>query len=96
MSSMGLFDVKGLSESNPSYQVGSPLFDRITIALPQDVRKRPFIIEVEGNSPSNIYVQELLLDGKPMDSYSLPYHRIVEGGTLKLKMGNTPNTSMTR
>lgn len=96
MSSMGLFDVKGLSESNPSYQVGSPLFDRITIALPQDVRKRPFIIEVEGNSPSNIYVQELLLDEKPMDSYSLPYHRIVEGGTLKLKMGNTPNTSMTR
>ena len=96
MSSMGLFDVKGLSESNPSYQVGSPLFDRITIALPQDVRKRPFIIEVEGNSPSNIYVQELLLDGKPMDSYSLPYHRIAEGGTLKLKMGNTPNTSMTR
>ena len=31
MSSIGLFDVKGLTAENPSFQVGSPLFDRIEI-----------------------------------------------------------------
>ena len=96
MSSIGLFDVKGLSDNRPSYQIGSPLFDRITISLPENVRKQPFVIEVENNSPENIYVQELRLNGKPLGTYSLPYDQLVAGGTLQLKMGDKPNTSMTR
>lgn len=94
MSSIGLFDVKGLSDSAPSYQIGSPLFDRITISHPS--RQQPFIIEVENNNPENIYVQELRLNGKRLDSYSLPYPQLTAGGKLQLKMGHTPNTSMTR
>ena len=33
MAGMGLFDVKGLTEINPSFGIASPLFDRITITL---------------------------------------------------------------
>ena len=32
MSSLGLFDVKGLVETEPSFQFTSPLFDKIEIA----------------------------------------------------------------
>ena len=33
ISSMGLFDVKGLAGTNPSFGLGAPLFDKITIRL---------------------------------------------------------------
>ena len=33
MASMGLFDVKGLTAPDPSFQLCSPLFDKITISL---------------------------------------------------------------
>ncbi len=33
MSSLGLFDVKGLTEINPQFQIGAPLFDKVTIRL---------------------------------------------------------------
>ena len=96
MSSIGLFDVKGLSDSSPSYQIGSPLFDRITITLPGDMRKKPFVIEAKNNNPDNIYIQAIRLNGTELDACSLPYDKLVAGGTLELEMGNTPNTKMTK
>ncbi|NNG11377.1 MAG: glycoside hydrolase family 92 protein, partial [Arenibacter sp.] len=36
MASMGLFDVQGHTSANPTFQFGSPLFDRITIQLDND------------------------------------------------------------
>ena len=94
MSSIGLFDVKGLSDRCPSYQIGSPVFDRISVAVP--TRTQPFVIEVENNSPDNIYIQNINLNGIALNEYSLPYNEIVKGGTLKLTMGDKPNTTMTR
>ena len=94
MSSIGLFDVKGLSDKHPSFQIGSPVFDRITITHPD--RPCPFTIEVENNSPDNIYIQHIQFNNKVLNEYSLPYKQIVNGGTLKLTMGNEPNTTMTR
>ncbi|MET0242715.1 MAG: GH92 family glycosyl hydrolase, partial [Flavitalea sp.] len=35
ISSIGLFDVKGLTDINPSFGIGSPLFDKVTIKLNQ-------------------------------------------------------------
>lgn len=94
MSSIGLFDVKGLSDRCPSYQIGSPVFDRISVTVP--TRTQPFVIEVENNSPDNIYIQSINLNGIALNEYSLPYNEIVKGGTLKLTMGDKPNTTMTR
>lgn len=33
MSALGLFDVKGLTEIDPKFQIGAPLFDKVTVRL---------------------------------------------------------------
>ena len=51
MAGIGLFDVKGLTAIDPEMQVGSPLFDKITIQLNPDYYKgKQFVIETENNS----------------------------------------------
>lgn len=96
MSSIGLFDVKGLGDREPSFQIGSPVFDRVTIRLPEDVRSRPFVIEAQGNSKDNIYVRSMKLNGRPLKTYVLPYRQLVKGGTLTLVMDSEPNTKATK
>ncbi|MDL2297471.1 GH92 family glycosyl hydrolase, partial [Bacteroidales bacterium OttesenSCG-928-E04] len=86
LAGIGLFDVKGLTAPDPSFQIGSPLFDKVTIKLPDNIRKGVFVIETEGNSKQNIYIQEVTLNGKANDNLRLPYADLVQGGTLKLKM----------
>lgn len=90
MSSIGLFDVKGLTSPQPEFQIGSPVFDKVTIRLPQNIRKGEFVIETEKNSKQNIYVQNAILNGKEDAALRLPFADIVKGGTLKLTMGAEP------
>lgn len=96
MASMGLFDAKGLTAPDPSFQVGSPLFDRITIRLNPDYYPgREFVIRTEGNTPDNLYIQSLELDGKPLRSIRLPFADVVRGGSLRVKLGAAPATGLT-
>lgn len=90
MSSIGLFDVKGLTSPDPAFQIGSPLFDKVTIRLPQNVREGEFVIEALNNSRQNIYIQNASLNGKEDISLRLPYAEFIKGGTLKLQMGAEP------
>ena len=97
MAAMGLFDVKGLTSPDPSFQVVSPLFDRITIKLNRDYYPgREFVIETSGNTPESLYIQSLELDGKPMDTVQLPFADVVDGGTLKVSLGTEPNEGIVR
>ncbi len=87
LSSMGLFDVKGLAGQNPCMAVGSPKFDKITLRLSPDYHKgREFVITTENNSDENVYVGEASLDGERLTSLSVPLDRITSGGHLHLKM----------
>lgn len=90
MSSIGLFDVKGLTTPNPEFSIGSPLFNKVTIRLPQDVRKGEFVINAKDNSKENIYIQSATLDGKADPQLRVPFADIVKGGTLDLTMGKEP------
>jgi len=90
LAGIGLFDVKGLTEPEPSFQIGSPLFDKITIRLPQEVRKGEFVIETENNSKQNVYVQSATLDGVENTSLKVPFADVVKGGILRLQMGAEP------
>ncbi len=91
MAGMGLFDVKGLTDQQPVFGIGSPLFDRITIKLNNKYFKgNEFIIETENNSPENVYIQSLSLNGNDLKRTFIPFAEVVNGGSLKLKMGNQP------
>lgn len=91
MAGIGLFDIKGLTEINPKMQIGSPLFDEITIKLnPKYYSGKKFKIRTKNNSKTNIYVQEVKLNKKTVDNFQIPFSKIVEGGTLTLDMGERP------
>lgn len=91
ISSLGLFDMKGLTDQVPSFALGSPLFDKITIRLNDRYYKgKEFVIEARNNSKQNDYVQSMDLNGKPLTDTRIPFSEIVQGGRLVLEMGNQP------
>ena len=94
MAGMGLFDVKGLTDQNPTFGIGSPLFDKITIELNNKYYTgKQFVIEAENNSPENVYIQSLSLNGSDVKKTFVPFSEVVKGGSLKLKMGSDPKDS---
>ncbi|MBD1431860.1 glycoside hydrolase family 92 protein [Sphingobacterium sp. DN00404] len=95
MAGMGLFDVKGLTQIDPEFQIGSPIFDRIEVRLNKKYYQGDkFVIEAENNSSENIYVQSLNKNGKAQQSITIPFADVVNGGTLKLQMGSEPNMDL--
>ena len=95
MAAMGLFDVKGLTETNSQMQLGSPLFDRIEITLNSKYYNgKSFIIETENNSKENKYIQSVMLNGQKQESVIIPFNDIISGGNLKLTMGENPNKEL--
>jgi alpha-1,2-mannosidase, putative len=85
MSSMGFYPV---NPSNGVYVFGSPLFDKVTIKLPAG---KTFTVEAINNSNENIYIQSVELNGKAYSKSYINHKDIMNGGTLKFVMGNTPN-----
>jgi len=87
MSSMGLFDVKGLTDIRSSFGVGSPLFDKITIKLNRKyARGEKFIIETRNNSATNKYVKSLSLNNHQLHTPFLPLADVLKGGKITLQM----------
>lgn len=91
ISSIGMFDVAGLGEVNPSFALGSPQFDKITIKLDQKYYKgKEFVIETHNNSKDNVYAKKYILNGKPVTGLTIPFSTVTSGGKLEVEMGNEP------
>ncbi len=90
MASLGLFDVQGHTSQRPSFQFGSPAFDRATINL-ADGKK--LVIETENNSEQNIYVQSLTFNGVSVEDCWMYRDELMLGGTLRFVLGPEPNES---
>lgn len=91
MSSMGLFDVKGLTDSKPAMGIAGPLFDKVTIQLNQKYyRGKQFVIETKNNKGENIYIQSMQLNGKYLHQPFIPFADITKGGKLLVRMGDKP------
>lgn len=92
MAAMGLFDVQGGTNMNPTMQIGSPLFDKVTIHLNKKYYSGDkFTIIAKDNSPKAFYVQEAEFNDKPLNECFISLKDIQAGATLKLKMGDAPN-----
>ena len=86
-SAMGFYPV---TPATTQYVIGSPLFDRVTLAL-QDGKE--FVIETTDNQPENVYIQSATLNGELYNRSWIDHHDIQKGGKLTFMMGDQPNTS---
>jgi predicted alpha-1,2-mannosidase len=94
MSSFVVFSMIGLYPVTPGvpvYDLCSPVFDRVTLQLPHG---KTFTIVCRDNSANNKYIQSIRLNGQPLSQVWLKHGDIVNGGTLELQMGNTPNKNL--
>ena len=90
---IGLFDLQGGAARRPVYDILTPLFDRITIALdPTYHEGERFVIEARNNGPANDYIQRATLNGRPLSVPKLSHTDYVQGGHLVLQLGPQPCT----
>lgn len=87
-SSLGFYPV---FPASGNYVLGSPLFDKATINLPGG---KKFTVEAINNSSENIYIQQVELNGKELTKGVISHMEIVNGGHLKIVMGNKPNRDL--
>ena len=74
-------------------EITSPVFDRIELRLdPAYAPGGTFTVVAHGNSPSNVYIQRAVLNGREHTASHIDFADIAAGGTLELYMGDTPNT----
>ena len=82
MSALGLYQV---APGIPVYTLGRPMVDRAVI----HAQHAPFEIEVKDNSPANMYVKRVLLNGKELDAPFISHEEIARGGKLVFEMSDT-------
>ena len=84
--SLGLYPLR---MGSPDYAIGSPLFGRAELDVGGGKR---LVVRAIGNSPENVYVQSLTVDGKAWRKAWIPHATIANGATLEFTMGPKPST----
>lgn len=94
MSAFLVFSAMGFYPVNPAsgeYDLGSPVFDRVEIDLPNG---KTFAVSAEGASGKEKYIQSAALNGEAMAAPRFSHRQMMEGGELKLTMGERPNKKL--
>jgi len=92
MAALGLFQMDGGCRVDPIYEIASPLYPKAVIDLGGRYgRGKTFVIEARGASRRNKYIQKATLNGQPWSSFRFPAQALLQGGSLVLEMGATPN-----
>ena len=74
------------------YVLGSPLVNAATLHLqPGFAKGGEFRIVAKNNSPTNVYVQAVTLNGQPLTRSWIRHDEITAGGELVFEMGPEPN-----
>ena len=94
LSAFAVFSMMGfypVTPGIPTYDIASPVFEKTTIHL---TNGKDFVIVAHRTSRENKYVQSIRLNGKALNQVWFRHADIVDGGTLEMTMGDTPNTSL--
>jgi predicted alpha-1,2-mannosidase len=94
MSAFVVFSMMGIYPVTPGipvYDIGSPAFNKVTIHLKNG---KDFTILADNNSSDNKYVESVHLNGQALNQIWFRHADIANGGTLELKMSDTPNTAL--
>jgi putative alpha-1,2-mannosidase len=91
ISSIGLFDVKGLTAVQPTMGIGSTIFDRVEIKLnPRYHKGKKFVITAKGNTPEKMYVSRFALNGNTIHTPHISFEQLTRGGQLDITPSATP------
>ncbi len=94
MSALGLFDVQGHASMNPTFQFGSPQFDKVIVQLdPKYYSGKELVIEAKNNSKENVYIQSLSFKDEKIENCWIDREKLTKGGTLTFEMGAQPKTN---
>ncbi len=92
LSAMGFHPV---CPGDGKYMLGSPLFPRVEIRLDSRYYEgKTFTVISKNNSPENVYVQTVSLNGVEMDRPWIYHHEITGGGELVFEMGDSPERGL--
>lgn len=73
------------------FEITSPVFDRIEFRLDTTyAQAEKFTVIAHNNSPENIYIQKIILNGKEYNKMYLEFEEIAAGGTLEIYLGEHP------
>ena len=84
LSSLGFYPVAPGSED---YAIGSPAVSNAVLTLENG---KNFEIEAVNQSPENVYVQKILLNGKEIKNFTLKHSDVMNGGKIIFYMSNKP------
>ncbi len=84
-SSLGFYPV---APGSVDYSLGSPAISNAVINLDNG---NSFEVVVKNQSPQNVYVQKVELNGKPLARPLITHGAIMSGGNLTFHMSNRPN-----
>lgn len=93
MSAWLMFTAMGFYPVTPGsgqYVIGRPFVERLALNLPNG---RRFVVSTEGLSDENLYVQSVMLNGRPLARTWIGHDEIQAGGELHFVMGAEPNMS---
>ena len=94
MSAFLAFSAMGFYPVNPAsgeYDLGSPIFDRIEIDLPNG---KTFAIAADGAAQKKKYIQSATLNGEVLTAPKFSHEQMMAGGELTLTMGARPNKDL--
>lgn len=86
-SSLGFYPV---FPASLQYVIGSPLFDKATIRLPNG---KHFSVTAINNKKDHPYIRMIMLNGKPYHKSFITHNDLMNGGDLVITMSKTPNYS---
>ncbi|WP_317163637.1 GH92 family glycosyl hydrolase [Mucilaginibacter aquatilis] len=74
-----------VAPGSDEYALGSPAIHAATVKLPGG---KTFTVTAKNQSDKNVYVQKVLLNGKPLEGLSIKHADIMNGGELTFFMGS--------
>jgi predicted alpha-1,2-mannosidase len=92
MSAWYVFNAIGLYPFNPAsceYVIVTPVVSKAVIEIPGG---KKFVIEAKNLSRENIFVQKIILNGRPYTKSIIRHSDILKGGKMVIQMGGQPST----
>ena len=90
MSAWAIFSMMGLypdCPGSPYYTITTPVFDKVTLHLDKKYYPEGDItITTDRTSPSQLYIKQMTLGGKALNTYRVSHKALTEGRVLKMQL----------